>query len=346
MVRSKFQSKKDKAQQLADFERFNPENPEEFRRHLREDLLVALENGQPINIDKLIEYDDKPAIGDTITSSSACYIMLRELLGEKAKTIKLSTKQGYPLGKRIGELHPLFATNDNTSRVAMSLELVADTLGLPVPKDAVKQPPVVLPLEGYKPLEGFDYQKVLLRAEELAKEFGNQEIILVCQAGSQSYKRFSDEQFNEILQYMQAKHRDKKIIPLRDKDIKDINELAAYCYLAKDIVTTDTSWSWIAGSVRQLQQTQGKQSSDLIVFHPISSSYWHVPGSDSIYGPATKFTSLDDDRSPGLLLDFQYKNYAQGKDIWDFDRSEDDKFSTPIIETDFRFFMNELKKRL
>lgn len=103
---------------------------------------------------------------------------------------------------------------------------------------------------------------------------------------------------------------------------------------------TDTSWSWIASYVRDKLNHSLKN----IVFHPVSSDYWHAPGNISIYGPATKYTKKDTDFLPGLLIGDQYVNYSQNIPVNDINRGAPS--SIPITENDFNFFVKKMQKYL
>jgi hypothetical protein len=325
------------------------EQGNETLARIQRQVLEALRKGEHINLTST--YSDQSPLGDTIIEAHAFYLVLTKFAerhGLKDIPIHLSQKKGYPLADELYEYIQPLPLNHTMTAIEKFLYLAADVLDIQVTPEMYLQPPLIYRLEGHPALEHFSNENVVERAKKIQEEFNDEkELIVVCQAGSKVFKRFSDFEVEALEEYLKTEYPEKRVVLLRDTQIRDLELLAAYFYLAKTIITTDTSWSWVAGSVRALQESRQKPPSQLIVFHPVTNDYWHVPGSDSIYGPATLFVRSDDERSPGLLPGFEYRNYVEGRDLYDMTHVfAGDMADVPISAGDFAYFFEKLEELL
>lgn len=321
---------------------------EKFQQEFRQELLLAVKSGKPININELIQSipGKETPLGDTIIVTHLCYSVIRELCAASKQVfpnaLKFSKRNGYPLGSKVDMyVHEVNADADESVRSKLEEYAmpIFSALGLKLPAELLQQPPVLHRVEGFSALQDFSYEDVLKKSDDLEKNLQGQRPILLCQAGSISYKRFSDEQMMQLEARVYEENFGKKVIILRDSEIRDINTLAAYFMVSEKIITTDTSWAWIAGAVRQLQQVQKRVPSDLVVFHSVTNEYWHVPGAQSIYSPATE---LMDDEMHGMMMPFHYANYSQGKDLWEYTKIKDIPTDLSITTNDFEDFLKRI----
>lgn len=321
-------------------ERYAAERQQRYEEMLSK-ILEALQSGEPLHIGK----KKNSPLGDTIVFTHAWRTCLREFAqrnGVQNPIIHLSITRGVPLADFAFTFS--HSKHDPQSSLEHVFTEISTALNVPLSENYLHSAPILYQLEGYPALENVDYQRILELADKEEEQLKGKKVITICQAGSIACKKFSDEQLDQLESYFHTQFSTHKIRVLRDSEIRDINALAALFYVSEKVITTDTAWSWIAGSIQMLQAANQRDPSQVVVFHPLTNDFWHVPGTESIYGPATALADSSDERNPGLLLSTEYQNYADGRRLnW---RNPMGEFSNdiPITDNDFEYFMEEMEK--
>lgn len=170
-----------------------------------EKIKDAVLNNQPLNINGYLS--GRQPLGDTLVLVGSLSNQIKKMY---KKNPIFSIETGVEIGLIINRLIPQASRTKKTPHSYLHfIEItIASIFNSEIPRVDSNEAPEIVRVEGHAALSEFSLSEIKKIAAELKNAHGD-DLILICQAGSQEYKRFTQAQIDALSDVL------KKNIPIK-----------------------------------------------------------------------------------------------------------------------------------